>query len=49
MLEQENSDDIENFFEVTAVLEFFVRSGRAVIFTIIKGSFERREEKPALF
>ena len=49
VLWQENSDDIENFFEFTAFLEFFVRSGRAVIFPIIKGSFERREETPAFF
>jgi len=44
---QENSDDIENYFEFPAFLDFFVRSGRAVIFPIIKGSFERKEETPS--
>ncbi|MCK5469257.1 MAG: SUMF1/EgtB/PvdO family nonheme iron enzyme, partial [Cyclobacteriaceae bacterium] len=47
VLWQENSDDIDNFFEYTAFLEYLVRSGRAVIFPIIKGSFERKEEIPA--
>jgi eukaryotic-like serine/threonine-protein kinase len=49
VLWQENSDDIENFFEFTAFLEFFVRSGRAVLFPIIKGSFERREETSSFY
>ncbi|MCK5277166.1 MAG: SUMF1/EgtB/PvdO family nonheme iron enzyme, partial [Cyclobacteriaceae bacterium] len=47
VLWQENSEDIDNFFEYTAFLEYLVRSGRAVIFPIIKGSFERKEEIPA--
>ena len=42
---QTNSDDIENFFEYTAFLEFIVRDGRAVVFPIIKGSFERNKEE----
>ncbi len=49
VLWQENSDDIEGFFEFKAFLEFFVRSGRAVIFPIIKGSFERREETTSFY
>ena len=49
VLWQENSDDIENFFEFTAFLEFFVRSGRAVIFPIIKESFERKVDSPSIF
>jgi len=41
----EKSDDLENFFEFSAFCEFLVRNGRAVIFPIFKGSFERREER----
>jgi class 3 adenylate cyclase/dienelactone hydrolase len=44
VLWQESSNDIENFFEFTAFLEFWVRNGRAVIFPVIKGTFERREK-----
>jgi len=44
VLYQKSSDDIENFFEFTAFLEFFIRNGRAVVFPIVKGSFERKEE-----
>jgi dienelactone hydrolase len=48
VLNQESSDDIENFFEFSTFLEFLVRRGRAVIFPVIKGSFERRMEIPIL-
>jgi formylglycine-generating enzyme required for sulfatase activity len=44
----QSSDDIENFFEFSVFLEFFVRRGRAAVFPIFKGSFERMEETPLL-
>jgi class 3 adenylate cyclase/formylglycine-generating enzyme required for sulfatase activity len=48
VLTVQNSHDIENFFEFSAFLEFFVRRGRAAVFPIFKGSFERMEETPLL-
>jgi dienelactone hydrolase len=42
VFDHESSEDIENFFEFFTFLEFFVKYGRAAIFPIIKGSFERR-------
>ena len=46
VLHVDKSDDLENFFEFSAFCEFLVRNGRAVVFPIFKGSFERREETP---
>jgi len=45
---QESSDDIENYFEFPAFLSFVVQSGRAVIFPILKGTFERRDDTSAI-
>ena len=38
---QKNSEDIENYFEFPAFLRFLLKSGRAVLFPVINGSFER--------
>ncbi len=38
---QTTSEDIENYFEFPAFLRFYVKSGRAVLFPVIKESFER--------
>ncbi len=38
---QENSEDIENYFEFPAFLRFYVKNGRAVLFPVVKESFER--------
>jgi eukaryotic-like serine/threonine-protein kinase len=49
VLWQENSDSIGGFFEFKAFLEFFVKSGRVVIFPIIDESFERKVDTPSFF
>ncbi len=41
---QKSSESIEDYYEFPAFLEFYVKSGRAVVFPIIKGSFERGDE-----
>ena len=41
-----SSDDIENYYEFTMFLSYLVRNGRAVLFPIYKGTFERA--KPEL-
>ena len=41
---QESSEDIENYFEFQAFLRFYLKSGRAVLFPIVKESFERGDE-----
>jgi len=41
-----SSDDIENYYEFPMFLSFLVRNGRAVIYPVYKGTFERR--KPEL-
>ena len=48
VLWQENSDNIDDFFEFKAFLEFFVKNGRAVIFPIIDESFERKVDSPSI-
>jgi dienelactone hydrolase len=45
-LYQENSDNIEQYFEFKAFLEFLVQNGRAVVFPIIKGTFGQRPDSP---
>ncbi len=42
--QQNNSDDIENYYEFPAFLSFYLKNGRAVLFPIAKGMFERRSE-----
>jgi formylglycine-generating enzyme required for sulfatase activity/dienelactone hydrolase len=41
-----SSQDLENYYEFTMFLSFLVRNGRAVLYPIYKGTFERRN--PAL-
>ncbi|MBL7075363.1 protein kinase [candidate division KSB1 bacterium] len=36
-----SSDDIENYWEFTNKLSFFVKNGRAVVYPVYKGTFER--------
>ncbi len=38
---QRSSDDIENYYEFPMFLSFLVKSGRAVLYPIYKGTFER--------
>jgi len=40
----ENSEPIERYFEFPAFLRFYLKSGRAVLFPIVKESFERGDE-----
>ena len=49
VLWQENSDNIDTFFEYKAFLEFFVKNGRAVIFPIIDETFERKVDSPSIY
>jgi len=46
-LYQENSDDIVNYYEFPIFLEYIVRSGRAVLFPVVQGTFERRSDQKA--
>jgi dienelactone hydrolase len=41
-----SSDDIENYYEFPLFLSFLVRSGRAVLYPVYKGTFERRVAHP---
>jgi dienelactone hydrolase len=41
---QESSEDIENYYEFPAFLRFYLKSGRAILFPIVKESFERGSE-----
>jgi dienelactone hydrolase len=41
-----SSDEIENYYEFTMFLSYLVRNGRAVLFPVYKGTFER--SKPEL-
>jgi dipeptidyl aminopeptidase/acylaminoacyl peptidase len=39
----ESSDDIETYFEFPVFLSFILKSGRAVLYPVFKGTFERRD------
>ena len=41
---QESSDDIEDYYEFPVFLSFLVKNGRAVLYPVYKGTFERRED-----
>jgi formylglycine-generating enzyme required for sulfatase activity/dienelactone hydrolase len=41
-----SSDELENFYEFTMFLSYLIRNGRAVLYPVYKGTFERGE--PAL-
>jgi tRNA A-37 threonylcarbamoyl transferase component Bud32 len=38
---ERSSQDLENYFEFTTYLSFIVKSGRAVLYPVYKGTFER--------
>ena len=38
-----SSEDLENYYEFTMFLSFLVRNGRAVLYPVYKGTFERGE------
>ncbi len=40
---QESSAGIEDYFEIRVFLSFLMKSGRAVLFPVYKGTFERRD------
>ncbi len=39
---QKSSEDIENYYEFPLFLSFLVKNGRAVLYPVYKGTFERR-------
>jgi serine/threonine protein kinase/dienelactone hydrolase len=43
---KESSEDIESYYEFPLFLSFLVRSGRAVLYPVYKGTFERRVSLP---
>ena len=44
---QTNSDEIDKYYEYPIFLEYIVRSGRAVLFPVSQGTFERRSDSKA--
>jgi serine/threonine protein kinase/dienelactone hydrolase len=46
---QRSSTDLEHYFEFPIFLSFIVKNGRAVLFPIYKGTFERGNERLAKF
>ena len=42
----ESSEDIEQYYEVPVFLSFLVKSGRAVLYPVYNGTFERRDGRP---
>lgn len=40
-----SSEQLDTYFEFPTFLSFLVRSGRAVVYPVYKGTFERREER----
>jgi pimeloyl-ACP methyl ester carboxylesterase len=41
---QSSSEDLENYFEFPVFLSFLVKNGRAVLYPVYKGTFERRDD-----
>jgi len=41
---QASSEDLASYFEFTAFLSFLVKNGRAVLYPVYKGTFERRDD-----
>jgi serine/threonine protein kinase/dienelactone hydrolase len=41
---QKSSKDIENYYEFTSFVSFIVKNGRAVLFPVLKGTFERSQK-----
>jgi formylglycine-generating enzyme required for sulfatase activity/dienelactone hydrolase len=46
---QTSSEDIEKYYEFQAFLSFYLKSGRAVLFPVVNGTFERRNESNRIF
>ena len=44
---QQSSQDLENYYEFTLFLSFLVKNGRAVLFPVYKGTFERGDPRLA--
>ena len=44
--DHESSEDIEQYYEVPVFLSFLVKSGRAVLYPVYNGTFERRDGRP---
>ncbi len=42
---RKSSDDLENYYEFTMFLRFLVKGGRAVLFPVYKGTFERADQR----
>src|SRR5262249_24403393 len=40
---QSSSKDLENYYEFSVFLSFLVKNGRAVLYPVYKGTFERRD------
>jgi dienelactone hydrolase len=45
---QQSSEGIEEYFEFPVFLSFLVKNGRAVLYPVYKGTFERRDESLAV-
>jgi predicted esterase len=43
-LNKESSNDIDSLFEFEVFLSFIVKNGRAILFPVYKGTFERRDD-----
>ncbi len=41
---QSSSEDLENYYEFPVFLSFLVKNGRAVLYPVYKGTFERRDD-----
>ncbi len=44
---QQSSDNIDEYYEFPVFLEYIVNSGRAVLYPVVQGTFERREDVTA--
>ncbi len=45
---QKSSEGLDNYYEFPVFLSFIVKSGRAVLYPVYKGTFERRDDALAL-
>ncbi len=46
---QSSSEDLTNYYEFPVFLSFLVKNGRAVLYPVYKGTFERREDEYLLY
>jgi len=42
---QTSSEDLDQYYEFTVFLSFLVKTGRAVVFPVYQGTFERRDDR----